>query len=65
MRLLLWFCIAAVFESSPRSDYANRSWARLAFDENGALRDWTHRSFFHGGEVRPEPCQAGHECLVL
>jgi hypothetical protein len=38
---------------------------RLAFDGNGVLQDWTHRSFFHGGELRPEPCQAGYERLAL
>lgn len=38
---------------------------RLAFDEKGLLRDWTHRSFFHKGELQPEPCQAGYERLAL
>lgn len=38
---------------------------RLTFDGNGVLREWTHRSFFHGGELRPEPCQAGYERLAL
>jgi hypothetical protein len=38
---------------------------RLTFDREGVLRDWTHRSFFHGGELRPEPCQAGYERLAL
>ena len=38
---------------------------RLAFDGNGVLRDWTLRSFFHGGELRAEPCQAGYERLAL
>ena len=38
---------------------------RLAFDDTGVLRDWTHRSFFHKGELQPEPCQAGYERLAL
>ena len=38
---------------------------RLAFDEKGVLQDWTHRSFFHKGELQPEPCQAGYERLAL
>ena len=38
---------------------------RLVFDGNGVLRDWAHRSFFHGGELRPEPCRAGYERLAL
>ena len=38
---------------------------RLAFDDRGVLRDWTHRSFFHKGELQPEPCQAGYERLAL
>jgi hypothetical protein len=38
---------------------------RLTFEKNGVLREWTHRSFFHGGELRPEPCQAGYERLAL
>ena len=32
---------------------------RLTFDASGGLRHWTHRSFYHGGELRPEPCHAG------
>ena len=38
---------------------------RLAFDEQEVLKDWTHRSFFHKGELQPEPCQAGYERLAL
>lgn len=28
----------------------------LTFDENGVLRAWTHKSFFHGGENMPAAC---------
>jgi hypothetical protein len=38
---------------------------RVRFDATGILRDWTHRSFFHKGELQPEPCQAGYERLAL
>jgi hypothetical protein len=37
----------------------------LTFDASGMLRRWSHRSFFHGGELRPEPCRAGYERLAL
>jgi hypothetical protein len=29
---------------------------RLTFDESGVLRQWTHRSFLHGGELMPISC---------
>ncbi len=38
---------------------------QLNFDRDGVLRHWTHRSFFHGGELRLEPCHAGYERLAL
>jgi hypothetical protein len=38
---------------------------RVSFDSGGILRTWTHRSFFHKGELQPEPCQAGYERLAL
>lgn len=28
----------------------------LTFDERAVLRGWTHKSFFHGGEVMPTYC---------
>jgi hypothetical protein len=28
----------------------------LVFDHQGVLRDWVHRSYFHGGEVMPTFC---------
>ncbi len=28
----------------------------LVFDQQGVLRDWGHRSYFHGGEVMPTYC---------
>jgi hypothetical protein len=38
---------------------------RVSFDASGILRVWTHRSFYHKGELQPEPCQAGYERLAL
>ena len=37
----------------------------VSFDSKGVLRDWTHRSFFHKGELQLEPCRAGYEHLAL
>ena len=31
----------------------------LTFDERGVLRRWTHRSYFHGGELMPVECIPG------
>jgi hypothetical protein len=31
----------------------------LTFDAGGVLRRWTHRSFFHGGELMPPHCDSG------
>lgn len=28
----------------------------LVFDKQGMLRDWVHRSYFHGGETMPTYC---------
>jgi hypothetical protein len=28
----------------------------LVFDKQGMLRDWIHRSYFHGGETMPTYC---------
>jgi len=31
----------------------------LTFDSHAVLRRWTHRSFFHGGELMPDRCESG------
>jgi hypothetical protein len=31
----------------------------LMFDGQGILRQWTHRSYFHGGEFQPTFCVPG------
>ena len=28
----------------------------LTFDRQGTLHHWTHRSYFHGGELMPREC---------
>jgi hypothetical protein len=41
---------------------ASGSWCDeyvLAFDANGVLQAWTHKSFFHGGENMPAFCTTG------
>ena len=30
----------------------------LRFDKEGVLRDWTHQSFVHGGELMPLSCNS-------
>jgi hypothetical protein len=30
----------------------------LRFDNEGILRDWTHQSFVHGGELMPLSCNS-------
>jgi len=31
---------------------------RLTFDGQGVLRQWTHKSYFHGGELMPASCNS-------
>jgi hypothetical protein len=31
----------------------------LVFDQGAVLRSWTHRSYFHGGELMPTYCVPG------
>lgn len=37
----------------------------LTFDKSGVLREWTHKSFFHGGENMPASCTLGVEKPAL
>lgn len=30
----------------------------LTFDKTGVLRQWTHKSYFHGGELMPISCNS-------
>jgi hypothetical protein len=48
---------------TPTGFWCDEYWVN--FDSSGVLRDWTHRSFFHKGELQPEPCRAGYERLAL
>ncbi len=38
---------------------------QLTFDRQSVLREWTHRSYFHGGSLNPEPCRVEYERLAL
>jgi hypothetical protein len=31
----------------------------LTFDSEGILREWTHKSYLHGGELMPVRCDSG------
>jgi hypothetical protein len=48
---------------TPTGFWCDEYW--VTFDSNGMLQAWTHRSFFHKGELQPEPCEAGYERLAL
>ena len=37
----------------------------LTFDQQGVLRAWTHKSYFHGGEMMPIRCDAGTQRAAL
>ena len=37
----------------------------LTFDNSGVLRQWTHASYFHGGETMPIRCDAGTQRAAL
>jgi hypothetical protein len=54
-----------VYEVREVEPGAQNSWAAagswcdeyaLTFDKSGVLREWTHKSFFHGGENMPASC---------
>ena len=55
--------IYEVREEDPGSRWtSNGLWCDeyvLTFDGQGVLRRWTHRSFFHGGELMPDRCETG------
>lgn len=57
-----------VYEVREQEPGAQNTWASagswcdeyvLTFDRQGILRDWTHTSYFHGGEMMPIRCDAG------
>jgi len=57
-----------VYEVREQEPGAQNTWASagswcdeytLTFDRGGVLRGWTHKSYFHGGEMMPIRCDAG------
>jgi len=60
--------IYAVEGGSQQSWAAMGSWCDqyvLSFDTRGILRQWTHKSYAHGGENMPIRCDAGNEKQAL
>lgn len=56
-----------VYEVREIEPGAQNSWATagswcdeytLTFDKTGVLRQWTHKSYFHGGELMPISCNS-------
>jgi hypothetical protein len=58
----LWLYEIRELEPGSQSSWSTAgSWCdeyRLVFDQGGVLRQWTHHSYFHGGEVMPVFCNS-------
>ena len=58
----LWLYEIRELEPQSQSAWsASGSWCdeyRLVFDQSGVLRQWTHTSYFHGGELMPAMCNS-------
>jgi hypothetical protein len=58
----LWLYEIRELEPGSQSSWSTAgSWCdeyRLVFDQGGVLRQWTHHSYFHGGEVMPVSCNS-------
>jgi len=58
----LWLYEIRELEPGSQSSWsASGSWCdeyRLVFDQSGVLRQWTHTSYFHGGELMPAMCNS-------
>jgi hypothetical protein len=58
-----WVYEVREVEASAQNTWATAgSWCDeyvLAFDRQGVLRAWTHKSYFHGGETMPIRCDSG------
>jgi hypothetical protein len=56
----IWIYEVREVEAGAQNTWATGgSWCdeyALIFDKNGVLREWTHKSFFHGGENMPFSC---------
>lgn len=59
---VLWLYEIRELEPGSQSSWsAAGSWCdeyRLVFDQDGVLRQWTHQSYFHGGEPMPASCNS-------
>jgi len=58
----LWLYEVREIEPGAQNSWATAgSWCdeyRLTFDQGGVLRQWTHKSYFHGGELMPVSCNS-------
>jgi hypothetical protein len=58
----LWLYEVREIEPGSQNTWASAgSWCdeyRLTFDSQGVLRRWTHKSYFHGGELMPASCNS-------
>ena len=58
----IWIYEVREVEPGSQNTWASAgSWCdeyALTFDTRGVLREWTHRSFFHGGENMPASCNS-------
>ena len=58
----LWVYEVREIEPGSQNTWASAgSWCdeyRLTFDSQGVLRRWTHKSYFHGGELMPASCNS-------
>ena len=55
-----WLYEVREIEPGAQSTWASAgSWCDeyyLTFDKGGVLRQWSHKSYFHGGELMPRFC---------
>lgn len=58
----LWVYEVREIEPGSQNTWATAgSWCdeyRLTFDRGGVLRQWTHKSYYHGGELMPISCDS-------
>lgn len=56
----VWVYEVREVEAGAQNTWATAgSWCdayRLTFDQSGVLWQWTHKSYFHGGETMPVSC---------
>lgn len=56
----VWLYEIREIEPGSQSSWSTAgSWCdeyRLLFDQGGVLRQWTHKSYLHGGELMPASC---------